>query len=62
MLVQLCRSYGIDAVAEGVETQRQAEELMALDCEFAQGFYYHRPMAPEAIEALLESQARVPAV
>ena len=62
MLVQLCRSYGIDAVAEGVETQQQAEELMALDCEFAQGFYYHRPMAPEAIEALLETQARVPAV
>ncbi len=55
MLIQLARSYGIDIVAEGVETARQAEELMALDCEFAQGFHFYRPMSPEAVGALLDS-------
>jgi len=55
MLIQLAGSYGIDVVAEGVETQRQADELIALDCEFAQGFHFYRPMSPEAVGALLDS-------
>ncbi len=61
MLIQLARSYGIDVVAEGVETPRQVEELMALDCEFAQGFYFHRPMSPEAVGALLDASAPIAA-
>jgi len=60
MLIQLARSYGIDAVAEGVETQRQADELMALDCEYAQGFFYHRPMSGDAIDALLDARMAKP--
>ena len=59
MLVQLARSYGIDAVAEGVETERQVEELVALDCQYAQGFYFYRPMGAEAISALLDSEIAV---
>jgi diguanylate cyclase (GGDEF)-like protein len=59
MLIQLARSYGINAVAEGVETERQANELIALDCEYAQGFHYHRPMIPEAIESLLDAPKSV---
>ena len=51
MLIQLARSYGIDVVAEGIETPQQAAELMALDCEYAQGFYFYRPMTPEAVGA-----------
>jgi diguanylate cyclase (GGDEF)-like protein len=54
MLIQLAKSYGIDAVAEGVETARQAEELIALECEYAQGFYFYRPMSPDAFGALLD--------
>jgi diguanylate cyclase (GGDEF)-like protein len=57
MLVQLSQSYGIDIVAEGVETQRQADELMGLDCEYAQGFHFYRPMSAEAITNLLEGEA-----
>jgi diguanylate cyclase (GGDEF)-like protein len=55
MLIQLARSYNIDVVAEGVETARQAEELSALDCEYAQGFHFYRPMSPEAVGALLDA-------
>jgi EAL domain-containing protein (putative c-di-GMP-specific phosphodiesterase class I) len=59
MLIQLARSYGIDVVAEGVETPRQAEELVALDCEYAQGFHFHRPMSAAAIGALLDTMVAV---
>jgi diguanylate cyclase (GGDEF)-like protein len=61
MLIQLARSYEIDVVAEGVETARQATELMALDCQYAQGFHFHRPMSPEAIGALLDAAVPAPA-
>jgi predicted signal transduction protein with EAL and GGDEF domain len=57
MLIQLARSYGIDVVAEGVETPRQVEELAALDCEYAQGYHFYRPMSPEAVGALLDTTA-----
>ncbi|MDB5069356.1 MAG: response regulator receiver modulated diguanylate cyclase/phosphodiesterase with sensor [Candidatus Eremiobacteraeota bacterium] len=61
MLIQLARSYGIDVVAEGVETERQAEELVALDCEYAQGFHFYRPMSADAVAALLDSTIAVAA-
>jgi len=61
MLIQLARSYGIDVVAEGVETERQAAELIKLDCEYAQGFHFYRPMSPEAVGALLDSTLAVAA-
>jgi len=55
MLTQLARSYGIDVVAEGVETARQADELIDLDCQYAQGFHFYRPMHGDAITALLDA-------
>jgi EAL domain-containing protein (putative c-di-GMP-specific phosphodiesterase class I) len=57
MLTQLARSYGMDVVAEGVETARQAEELIELDCQYAQGFHFYRPMNAAAITALLAAAA-----
>ena len=59
MLTQLARSYGIDVVAEGVETARQAEQLMELDCQYAQGYHFYRPMNGDAITALLEAAAEL---
>jgi predicted signal transduction protein with EAL and GGDEF domain len=61
MLIQLARSYGIDVVAEGVETARQADELVGLDCDYAQGYHYYRPMSPGAIDALLDDVLAVAA-
>jgi diguanylate cyclase (GGDEF)-like protein len=60
MLIQLARAYDIDIVAEGVETAQQAAQLEALDCRLAQGFYYHRPMHPDAVGALLDAQTETP--
>jgi predicted signal transduction protein with EAL and GGDEF domain len=40
-------------VAEGVELPAQLGRLRALGCQFAQGFYFARPMDPASIEAIL---------
>jgi diguanylate cyclase (GGDEF)-like protein len=57
MLTQLGSAYDLHVVAEGVETAAQAAALEALDCRFAQGFYFYRPMSAAAIGALLEERA-----
>jgi diguanylate cyclase (GGDEF)-like protein/PAS domain S-box-containing protein len=43
-VLQLARGFGVEAVAEGVETAEQAGRLTALGYERAQGFYFGRPM------------------
>ena len=52
-IVQLGQSLRMVTVAEGVETAEQARELQAMGCELAQGFHFHKALAPEHIELLL---------
>jgi diguanylate cyclase (GGDEF)-like protein len=42
-IVSLARALGIEAIAEGVEDERQAELLRELGCPFAQGFLFGPP-------------------
>jgi EAL domain-containing protein (putative c-di-GMP-specific phosphodiesterase class I) len=42
-IVGLCTELGIDVIAEGVESARQAHELYAAGCGLAQGYLYGRP-------------------
>jgi EAL domain-containing protein (putative c-di-GMP-specific phosphodiesterase class I) len=58
-VLQLGRTLRLQTVAEGVETQQQAERLRALGCELAQGYHFARPLEPAAVSALLG--AAVPA-
>ena len=46
---------GLSLTAEGVETQAQAELLMAMGCGTAQGFLYAPALAAEAMEQVLAS-------
>jgi EAL domain-containing protein (putative c-di-GMP-specific phosphodiesterase class I) len=39
----LTMGLGLDLIAEGVETVRQAEEVAGLGCQFGQGFLWARP-------------------
>ena len=48
-VVGLAHSLGLTAVAEGVETDQQLEELRALGCDSAQGFLWSRPVEPDAL-------------
>ena len=54
-VISLAHSLGLRAVAEGVETAAQAEILRELGCDLAQGFFFHRPLSAEQLEALLRA-------
>lgn len=52
-VIALAREFGLDVVAEGVETREQAEFLVRQGCRVHQGYLYARPMAREAFDQLL---------
>jgi diguanylate cyclase (GGDEF)-like protein/PAS domain S-box-containing protein len=55
-IIGLAHTLGMDVVAEGVETAEQASQLRSLGCEYAQGFYFSRPVDKASAERLIESQ------
>ena len=57
-VVGLGRSLGMVTVAEGVETQEQAELLLWLGCELAQGWFYGRPLLAECIPDMIAAARR----
>jgi diguanylate cyclase (GGDEF)-like protein/PAS domain S-box-containing protein len=52
-ILDLARSLDMEAVAEGIETEAQANRLRELGCKLGQGYYFARPMAPEAVSVML---------
>jgi EAL domain-containing protein (putative c-di-GMP-specific phosphodiesterase class I) len=43
-IVGVARALGLTVTAEGVETDVQLEELRRLGCDYAQGFWFSRPL------------------
>ena len=43
-ILALSHSLGLQVMAEGIETARQADELENWHCEFGQGYYFSRPV------------------
>jgi EAL domain-containing protein (putative c-di-GMP-specific phosphodiesterase class I)/CRP-like cAMP-binding protein len=54
-LVDLSHNLGMSVVAEGVETEFEEQMLRDYRCEFAQGFYYARPMPVEAFKSFFQA-------
>ena len=54
-VIGLARALGLRAVAEGIETDAQWSELKRLGCEYAQGYYFSRPLPAADLGALLDS-------
>jgi len=54
-VIDLGHALGVDVVAEGVETAEQVARLRELGADFAQGYYYAKPLEPEALEDVLSS-------
>lgn len=52
-ILAMAHSLGMRVTAEGVETLEQARELMSMACHSLQGYFFSRPVASEAIPALL---------
>lgn len=45
-VAEVCRDLGILTVAEGIETERQAQVMTELGCDLLQGYYFGRPKRP----------------
>ena len=56
IIIMLAHGLGLKVVAEGVETQVQADMLKDLDCELAQGYLYSRPVPSSTIDQLLSDR------
>ncbi|WP_052050935.1 putative bifunctional diguanylate cyclase/phosphodiesterase [Leptolyngbya sp. KIOST-1] len=52
-IITLSNRLGLAAIAEGVESQTQLEQLQRLGCELAQGYWFAKPLSPAAAETLL---------
>lgn len=58
-IIALAEAFGLELVAEGVETDAAALTLLRHGCHRAQGFLLSRPIAGDAMESLF-AQGRIP--
>src|SRR4051812_18630514 len=54
-VVMMATTLGLTAIAEGVETEAQADEARALGCDVSQGYFFNAPEPAALIEARFDS-------
>ena len=52
-IISLVEALRMEVIAEGVETPEQAARLREIGCRIAQGYYFSKPLPPQAASALL---------
>jgi EAL domain-containing protein (putative c-di-GMP-specific phosphodiesterase class I) len=57
-IISLAQSLRLKVVAEGVETEQQAQLLRLLRCDQAQGYLFSKPLPLEEVERLLAGSPR----
>ena len=57
-IIALAHQLGRQVIAEGVEIAEHLVILRSLGCEYGQGYFFAKPLAPEDVEALLASGRR----
>jgi EAL domain-containing protein (putative c-di-GMP-specific phosphodiesterase class I) len=55
-MIALGKNLGIDIIAEGIETAKQAEILIEYGCPKGQGFYLSKPLNVTQMTAILKQQ------
>ncbi|MBL4305481.1 EAL domain-containing protein [Vibrio fluvialis] len=55
MLVEMCHSLGVKVIAEGVESEEEAQLLAFGRLDYLQGFYFAKPLAIDDLLAFIES-------
>jgi EAL domain-containing protein (putative c-di-GMP-specific phosphodiesterase class I) len=51
-IVAMARSLGVETVAEGIETQAQADRMRSLRCTYGQGFFFAHPLLADEVAAV----------
>ena len=54
-VLSLARALGMKTTAEGIESEEISEVLRRLGCSVGQGYYFARPLTPDAAYAFLEA-------
>ncbi len=57
-ITMLAHNLKLDVIAEGVETAEQHAQLSALGCQYAQGFYFSRPIDSNDASNLIQLDRR----
>ncbi len=52
----MAHTLGMEAIAEGVESEAQATLLKEMGCDMAQGFYFSKPLPPERATRFLAEE------
>jgi diguanylate cyclase (GGDEF)-like protein/PAS domain S-box-containing protein len=57
-IISMAHRLGIKVIAEGVETEAQRDLLAAAGCDYAQGFFFSKPISAQEFERLLLNGGR----
>ncbi|HYE26547.1 MAG TPA: EAL domain-containing protein, partial [Clostridia bacterium] len=52
-IMSLAENLKMDVIAEGTETEAQINELRTMDCRYAQGYFFYKPMKPDQFAQLV---------
>lgn len=55
-VVNMARMMGMRVIVEGVETQQQVDFLISMGCEYAQGYFFFKPVTADTFEELLRER------
>ncbi|TQK10271.1 bifunctional diguanylate cyclase/phosphodiesterase [Herbaspirillum sp. SJZ107] len=59
VVLTLAHALGLDVVAEGVETDAEQRLLRDMGSDFVQGYFYYKPLTPEATTLALAQQGNM---
>ena len=57
-IIVMAHALGMQVVAEGVETEAQCKLLLEIGCDYAQGYWYARPMPAAEFDAWMQARSQ----
>ena len=58
LIIDIADYLGVPVIAEGVETREQVSALKTMGCDIVQGYYFSKPIPPEAFDAFAMEKKR----